>query len=74
MDVDPLPATQIAGGILADITGFGAAQIVALAFGVLCLFISGFVSGSEISFFSLDADDERLDDDRTGERIRGVLE
>ena len=47
---------------------------MALAFGILCLFVSGFVSGSEIAFFSLDADDERLDDSRTGDRIRDVIE
>lgn len=74
MDVDPLPATQTLCSILADISGFGAAQIVALAFGILCLFVSGFVSGSEIAFFSLDADDERLDDSRTGDCIRDVIE
>lgn len=62
------------GGILADVTTFGAAQIVALAFGVLCLFISGFVSGSEIAFFSLNPEDERLDDDDTGEKVRDVIE
>lgn len=74
LDVDPLPATEITSGILAEITSFGAAQAVALAFGILCLFVSGFVSGSEIAFFSLDPDDERLDDDRSGDRIRNVIE
>lgn len=59
---------------MADISDFGVAQIVALAFGVACLFASGFVSGSEIAFFSLDPDDERLDESRSGENIRSVIE
>ena len=74
MDIDPLPAILSGAGITADINAFGAPQIIALAFGILCLFISGFVSGSEISFFSLDPDDERLDDSHTGDRIRNVIE
>ena len=59
---------------MADISDFGVAQIVALAFGVACLFASAFVSGSEIAFFSLDPDDERLDESRSGENIRSVIE
>ncbi len=51
MDIDPLPAI----GILADIAinPFGPTQIVALLLAVVCLFFSGFVSGSEIACFSL---------------------
>ena len=40
---------------------------------VLCLFLSGFVSGSEIAFFSIDSEDERLDDNKPGEQIRKIL-
>lgn len=40
---------------------------------VLCLFLSGFVSGSEIAFFSIDSGDERLDDNKPGEQIRKIL-
>lgn len=40
---------------------------------VLCLFISGFVSGSEIAFFSIDSEDERLDDNEPGEQIRRII-
>lgn len=40
---------------------------------VLCLFLSGFVSGSEIAFFSIDSEDERLDDNKAGEQIRKIL-
>ena len=32
---------------------FGTGQIIALAVALLCLFISGFISGSEMAFFSL---------------------
>lgn len=81
LDIDPLPAAEILGSIspelnilLAKTPIFGVAQIVALAIGLLCLFLSGFVSGSEIAFFSLNADDERLDEDTTGQRIRDILE
>lgn len=54
MDIDPLPNSILplfcaldAGGAVA----FGASQIVALTVAVLCLFVSAFVSGSEIAFF-----------------------
>ena len=40
---------------------------------VLCLFLSGFVSGSEIAFFSIDSEDERLDDNNAGEQIRKII-
>lgn len=73
LDIDPLAANYLTGCILANIPVLGAAQIASLAFGLLCLVISGFVSGSEIAFFSLNADDERLDDDKSGERIRSIL-
>lgn len=75
MDVDPLPATQMVCSILAEIVNidFGAPQIIALAFAAMCLLVSGFVSGSEIAFFSLDAEDERLDDHHAGESIRDII-
>lgn len=52
---------------------FGTAQILALSIAVLFLFISGFVSGSEIAFFSIDPDDEELDDARNGALIRKLI-
>lgn len=59
MDIDPLPALLLP----AFVSGFSAAQIVALAIALLCLLISGFVSGSEISYFSLtNADTEEMKD------------
>ena len=60
MDTDPLPATEPLFFILNQITtavvsapDFGTGQIIALAVALLCLFISGFISGSEMAFFSL---------------------
>ena len=40
--------------ISVNVPEFGAPQIAALVLAVLCLFISGFVSGSEIAYFSID--------------------
>lgn len=61
LDIDPLPAA------------FGAAQIIAISLAIVCLMISGFVSGSEIAFFSLDPDDEEIDENPHGEKIRRLL-
>ena len=52
---------------------FDTAQIVALSIAVFFLFISGFVSGSEIAFFSIDPEDEELDDTPEGEAVRKLL-
>ena len=53
---------------------FGAGQIVALVIAVLCLFFSGFVSGSEISYFSLtEAQCDELDETPKGAGIRKLL-
>ncbi|MDE5811172.1 MAG: gliding motility-associated protein GldE [Muribaculaceae bacterium] len=68
MDFDPLPAS-----ILLQLPTFGAAQVIALTCALLALLVSGFVSGSEISFFSLDPDDERLDDISQGQAIKRLL-
>lgn len=79
-----MPATepaQIAAAILCQTVNgtitlpeFGAAQITALAVAVLCLFISGFVSGSEMAFFSLTpAQCEELDETPRGASIRRLL-
>ncbi|MCM1050995.1 MAG: hemolysin family protein [Paenibacillus sp.] len=83
MDTDPLPAidavtTLIPGLIdhpLLAVPSMGAAQIVALVLAVLALFISGFVSGSEIAFFSLSPAqcDELEEEGKRGERILSML-
>ncbi|MDE6205293.1 MAG: CNNM domain-containing protein, partial [Duncaniella sp.] len=61
MDTDPLPAAEalstlingLASMPLLAIPAMDASQIVALAIAILALIVSGFVSGSEIAFFSL---------------------
>ena len=83
MDTDPLPAldavtTLITGMIdlpLLAVPSMGAAQIVALVLAVLALFVSGFVSGSEIAFFSLSPAqcDELEEEGKRGERILSML-
>ena len=53
---------------------FGSAQICALAAALICLVLSGFVSGSEMAFFSLTpAQCEELDETPKGEGIRRLL-
>lgn len=72
MDIDPLPATAL----LSQITTFefGVGQIVALSIAAVCLLISGFISGSEIAFFSLTpAQLEELDETPKGNAIRNLL-
>lgn len=78
MDTDPLPTCfsplfcLLSAG---NAAAFGASQIVALTLAVCCLFISAFVSGSEIAFFSITPQQaEELDESpRTG-AIRRLLE
>lgn len=82
MDIDPLPATtpiticfNICSELLLSVPEqFGPGEIVALALAVLCLIMSGFVSGSEMAFFSLT--DQQIDDfDKTprGADVRSLL-
>lgn len=54
---------------------FGASQIVALSISLLALMLSGFISGCEISFFSLTASQlEDMDEnDNTGNSIKRLL-
>ena len=78
MDTDPLPncfsplfCLLSAGNAAA----FGASQIVALTLAVCCLFISAFVSGSEIAFFSITPQQaEELDESPRAGAIRRLLE
>lgn len=82
MDTDPLPSIEGALSALAnyDLTTFsaspalGAPQIVALCLAALALFVSGFVSGSEISFFSITPQQaEELDESDSSQAIRRLL-
>lgn len=53
---------------------FGAAQTVALCLAAVALLISGFVSGSEISFFSITPQQaEELDESESSQKIRRLL-
>ena len=58
-----------------DVMPMGGAQIAALVLAVLALAISGFVSGSEIAYFSLTPTQcEELEETSKGERILAMLE
>ena len=71
MDIDPLPATSL----LAQISTFGIHEVIALSIAALCLLISGFISGSEIAYFSLTQSQlEELDDSPKGKVIRNLIE
>lgn len=79
MDIEPLPAIEPLTNLLtvfnicADIlpTSFSAGQCVALLLALLCLIASGFVSGSEIAYFSLTPQqiDEMAEDAGAGKVI-----
>lgn len=79
MDIDPLPAADFVGGIFSAVAvtlpeSFGVGQIVALVCALVALFISGFVSGSEIAFFSLTEDQlDELEESRNGESIINLV-
>lgn len=65
---------MIALDTAANAMPFGAAQIVALCFAGLALLMSGFVSGSEIAFFSITPQQaEDLDDSEKSNAIRHLL-
>ena len=73
MDIDPLPATSLLMQIVP--IEFGIAQIVALSIAVICLLISGFISGSEIAYFSLTPSQlEDLEDSPKGNTIKKLIE
>lgn len=76
MDIDPLPATSPLLGLIlatANIT-LELGDIAALVCAGIALLISGFISGSEIAYFSLTPSQlEELDDTPKGETIRRFL-
>lgn len=74
MDSDPLPTLNLLLDISVATPVFGAPQITALVVAVLCLFISGFISGSEISYFSLSEQQcDELDQTPKGDGVRRLL-
>lgn len=83
LDTDPLPATEAVADLilnfvnnpLLDVMTMGGSQIVALALALLALVLSGFVSGSEIAYFSLTPTQcEELEETPKGERVLALLE
>lgn len=80
MDIEPLPAIGPLSNILLNVapditaTGLSVAGIIALLLALGCLVISGFVSGSEIAFFSLTEQQcEELDESSSGSIVRSLL-
>lgn len=80
MDIDPLPATPDCMGIilaiehLVTVNAPDAGSIVALIFAAIALIISGFVSGSEIAYFSLTPQQlEEIEDSPKSATINGFL-
>lgn len=56
------------------VASFGISQLIALGVALLCLVISGFVSGSEMAYFSLtESQVEELDETPQGAGIRKLL-
>ncbi len=81
MDIDPLPATEplslllnITSLISLNTPDFGSGQVIALLLALGCLVMSGFVSGSEMAYFSLtEAQLDELDKDSRGPGIRRLM-
>jgi len=81
LDTDPLPSIESALSAFSDYgltvmsgASFGVAQIIALVCAVAALFVSGFVSGSEIAFFSITPQQaEEMDESPRSEAIRRLL-
>lgn len=81
LDTDPLPA--MADALMSHLPAalpicalgpMSAPQIVALVLALLALLVSGFVSGSEIAYFSITPQQkEELDDTPSGERILRLI-
>ncbi len=78
LDLEPLPATMpvhLLPCLLCSMPAFSAGQAVALVVALLALVVSGFVSGSEIAYFSLtNAQCEELDETPSGPGVRRLLE
>lgn len=75
LDTDPLPAIEAVSTVCAAVAPFGLDAVIALVLAGLCLVVSGFISGSEISFFSLTSQQlEELDETPAGPAIRRLLE
>ena len=70
MSPDPLPVTAL----ILSMIEFGMPQIVSLVIAVLALFVSAFVSGSEIAYFSLSPEElDEMEETPSSQRIRNLL-
>lgn len=75
MSPDPLPSVILDFIPAAVSGGFSVSKIVALVVACACLLISGFVSGSEIAFFSLDKSQlDDMEDSSAGEKALKLLQ
>lgn len=68
-------ACELASVLLVMVNDFGMTQIIALSIALLALMVSGFVSGSEIAYFSITSAqlDAMDDDDKTSSAIKRLL-
>ena len=78
MDTDPLPTFGILNHLLLTVgvnpIDFGVGNIIAIACSIIFLGISGFVSGSEIAYFSLSPQQcEKLEESDRGKSILKLL-
>lgn len=80
MDIDPLPAvaadplSSLILSFIPLVASLDAAQITAIVLACLFLGVSGFISGSEISFFSLTPSQlEELEEEKGGKRIISLV-
>lgn len=89
MDIDPLPGCEpvtcllsliqtatdtVSTDAAADIPAFGTASIIVLALALIALLISGFISGSEIAYFSITPEQlEEIEDSPKGAKIKQLL-
>ncbi len=80
MDIDPLPAmADTLGAVLSALqlnfpANFGLDQMAALVVALCALMISGFVSGSEIAFFSLTPQQcDELDETPRGQNVLAMI-
>jgi len=64
---------QASNMVAPPMPSFGMAQIISLAIAMLCLVASGFISGSEISFFSLTESQIDEMDEEQALRVRSLL-
>lgn len=78
MDTEPLPAIEAINTLLLAVGinhfNFGLGNIIAIALSIVFLGVSGFVSGSEIAYFSLTPQQcEDLEEDNRGRSILKLL-